>query len=74
MGIPELRASAVLYLVLYNVVFVLPLVVVLLMAVYGVSAAKFEAWFVKSVARTKVVMALLFVVLGGLLVAQLLTL
>jgi cytochrome c biogenesis protein CcdA len=73
-GIPEMRASAVLYLVLYNVVFVLPLLVILLLAVYGVSASKFEAWFVKNVARTKLVMTVLFLILGGLLVAQLLTL
>ena len=73
-GIPELRVSAILYLVLYNVIFVLPLVVILLLAVYGVSAAKFEAWFVKNVARTKLIMAVLFLVLGGLLVVQVLTL
>ena len=73
-GIPELRGSAILYLVVYNLAFVLPLLVILVLAVYGTSAAKFEAWFVKNVARTKLIMALLFLLLGALLIVQLVTL
>jgi hypothetical protein len=73
-GIPEMRASAVLYLVLYNLFFILPLLAILVLAVYGISAARFQAWFEQNAARTKLIMAVLFVILGGLLTSQLLAL
>ncbi|NLD44740.1 MAG: hypothetical protein GX657_14740 [Chloroflexi bacterium] len=69
-GVAEMRASAVGYLVLYNVVFVLPLLAVLLLAVYGVSAGRVQDWFVRHAASTKLLMAVLFLLLGGLLIAQ----
>jgi cytochrome c biogenesis protein CcdA/thiol-disulfide isomerase/thioredoxin len=72
-GIPEMRASAIFYLVMYNLVFILPLLAVLVLAVYGVSAMRFQEWFVKNAARTKLIMAVLFLVLGALLISQLLT-
>ena len=72
-GVPEMRASALLYLVLYNLVFVVPLLVVLVLATYGVSAKRFQDWFVRNAATSKLVMALLFLVLGLLLVSQVLT-
>jgi len=73
-GIPEMRASATAYLVLYNVVFVIPLLVVLWLAAYGVSAKRFQAWFVQNAAKTKLIMAVLFVLLGFLLLSQVITL
>ncbi|NLG28600.1 MAG: hypothetical protein GX557_11870 [Chloroflexi bacterium] len=73
-GIPELRGSAILYLVVYNLAFVLPLLVILVLAVYGTSTAKFEAWFVKNVARTKLIMTVLFLALAALLIAQIVAL
>ena len=69
-GIPSMRAAGIAYLVLYNLVFVLPLVVVLLLAVYGVSATRFQKWFTRHTATTKLIMAVLFVLLGLLLVSQ----
>jgi len=69
-GVPEMRASAIGYLVLYNAVFVVPLLVVLLLAVYGVSAGRVQDWFVRHAATTKLLMAGLFLLLGGLLTAQ----
>ena len=73
-GIPQMRASAISYLVIYNLVFILPLVVILFLAVYGVSAARLQDWFVQNAAKTKLIMAVLFLVLGGLLVSQVLAL
>jgi cytochrome c biogenesis protein CcdA len=73
-GIPEMRASATAYLVLYNVVFVIPLLVVLWLAAYGVSAKRFQDWFVQNAAKTKLIMAVLFVLLGFLLLSQVITL
>lgn len=69
-GVPELRGSAILYLVLYNVFFVVPLVAVLLLAAYGVSAARMQDWFVRNAAGAKLLMTALFFVLGGLLLVQ----
>ena len=59
-------------LVIYNLVFVLPLVVVLFLAVYGVSAARLQEWFVQNAARAKLIMVVLFVLLGALLLTQVL--
>ncbi|MEN6480301.1 MAG: cytochrome c biogenesis protein CcdA [Anaerolineales bacterium] len=73
-GVPAMRTQAVLYLVLYNVMFVVPLLVVLLLTVYGTSAARFQEWFEKHAALAKLLMAVLFVLLGALLVTQLLSL
>jgi cytochrome c biogenesis protein CcdA len=73
-GIPEMRVSAVLYLLLYNVFFVVPLLVVLLLAAYGVSAKRFQGWFERNAATSKLLMAVLFLLLGVLLFSQLLSL
>ncbi len=73
-GIPEMRAQAVLYLLVYNLMFIVPLIAVLLLTAYGTSAARFQDWFVKHAALAKAIMAVLFVLLGALLVAQLLSL
>jgi len=69
-GVPEMRAAAVGYLVLYNVMFVVPLLVVLGMATYGVSAVRFQDWFVRNAAASKLVMSVLFLSLGVLLGTQ----
>ncbi len=71
-GIPNMRAQATLYLLLYNLIFIIPLLVVLLLAVYGVSAARFQKLLTANVARTKLGMVVLFVILGGLLLTQVL--
>ena len=72
-GIPDMRAYAVAYLLLYNLLFVAPLLVVLLLAVYGVSASRFQDWFVRNAARTKAAMAILFLLLAALLLSQVLS-
>ncbi|MEA3408398.1 MAG: hypothetical protein U9R48_10030 [Chloroflexota bacterium] len=69
-GVPQMRAYAIAYLALYNLVFVLPLLAVLLLAVYGVSAKQFQDWFVENAARSKLIMSVLFVLLGCLLLVQ----
>ncbi len=71
-GIPEMRTKATLYLLLYNVIFVLPLFIVLLLAVYGITQDRFQQFLSRNVARTKLVMAVLFVLLGILLLTQVL--
>ena len=72
-GIPEMRGRAVLYLVLYNLMFIVPLIAVLLLTAYGTSAVRFQDWFTKHAALAKGIMAVLFLLLGALLVAQVLS-
>jgi len=66
----EMRASALAYLVIYNVAFILPLLVVLGLATYGVSARRLQEVFVRHAAKSKLAMAILFVTLGALLIVQ----
>jgi cytochrome c biogenesis protein CcdA len=73
-GIPEMRVSAVVYLLLYNLFFIVPLLVVLVLAAYGVSARRFQAWFEQNAATSKLLMTILFLLLGLLLVSQVLSL
>jgi cytochrome c biogenesis protein CcdA len=69
-GIPSMRASALSYLLLYNIIFVTPLIIVLFLATYGVSAVRFQDWFVQNVFKAKLFLAVLFVLLGSLLLTQ----
>jgi len=69
-GMPEMRLSALLYLVLYNIAFVIPLLVVLMLSVFGVSAQGVQRWFAKNLAKSKLLMAILFLLLGVLLLLQ----
>lgn len=69
-GVPRLRASAIAYLLLYNLFFITPLLAVLLLAVRGTSAVRLQDWFVQNAARAKLLMSGVFVLLGGLLALQ----
>lgn len=73
-GVPEMRGSAILYLLVYNVLFVTPLLVVLVLAAYGMNARTLQRAFVRHAATTKIGMALLFMALGALLVMQVVSL
>jgi hypothetical protein len=74
MSVPEMRASAIQYLALYNVAFIVPLLVVLGLAAYGVSTRAFQTAFVRHAATTKLAMAALFAILGVLLLWRLFSL
>ena len=69
-GIPRMRSYAIAYLALYNLIFVVPLLVILFLSVYGVSASRFQDWFVRNAARAKLIMAILFLLLSLLLLSQ----
>jgi hypothetical protein len=61
--IPELRTKAFLYLVLYNLMFIIPLVVVFLLALKGVASEKF-GYFAQ--AHAKFIRLVLFILLLSL--------
>ena len=73
-GIPRLRPYAVGYLILYNLVFVIPLLIVLVLTVYGASTVRLNQWLARNTAKAKLLTAILFVILGLLLLSQVLSL
>jgi cytochrome c biogenesis protein CcdA/thiol-disulfide isomerase/thioredoxin len=59
-SVPELRVRAVLYLVLYNSLFVLPLIVVFILAYYGTTSRDLTRFLQRNAATVKLGMVLLF--------------
>lgn len=64
-GTTSLRAIA--YLTLYNVMFVLPLIIVFICTYQGLKLAKLMAWSARNVAVAKVLLGFFFLSLAGLL-------
>ena len=63
----ELRTTAIFYLILYNLMFILPLVIVLVITYFGVKSENLGNFFGRHLALAKFIMALLFLGLGILL-------
>jgi cytochrome c biogenesis protein CcdA len=69
-----LRQRAVLLLVMYNLLFILPLVVITCIAYFGVTSEHLVAWLRKNATTVKAATAVLFVALAGFLLTRALTL
>ncbi|MBS3920412.1 MAG: hypothetical protein KG012_16185 [Deltaproteobacteria bacterium] len=67
MGIPELRKNAIFNLVLYNIMYIIPLVGVFVLTFFGVTSEKMAAVTKKHTGRVKLLTAILFLALAGLL-------
>ena len=67
MGIPELRKNAIFNLVLYNIMYIVPLVGVFVLAFFGVTSEKMGAVTKKYTGTVKLLTAILFLALAGLL-------
>ena len=65
LGIAEWRTRAGLALVLYNTMFILPLVVVFLLVYFGTTSEQLMAWLTRRTAAIKLGTAALFVLLAG---------
>lgn len=63
----SLKLSALLYLLVYNIMFVLPLIAVFLLAGFGVASGTFSRFTHKNLGVVKLVTALLFLLLAALL-------
>ena len=61
----QMRLKAWSYLLLYNLMFILPLVVVFLLSLIGVGSDKFNSFLKKNLGLIKLIMALVFFALGG---------
>jgi cytochrome c biogenesis protein CcdA/thiol-disulfide isomerase/thioredoxin len=64
-SMPELRLRAIFYLVLYNLLFILPLVVVFVLAYFGTTSKDLTRFLQKHTAAVKIGMALIFFALAG---------
>ena len=71
MGMPEMEGQAFSYLLLYNLAFILPLVVVFGLAYFGTTSERLGIFINRRTATIKLGTALLFLVLTGWLVAML---
>jgi thiol-disulfide isomerase/thioredoxin/sulfite exporter TauE/SafE len=71
-GVPELRVNAYAYLVLYNLMFILPLVVIFLLVYYGTTSKQLTGFFRANAAVVKLLTAVLFAGLGGWLLYSML--
>jgi len=60
----DLKLKAATYLFLYNFMFILPLIVIFLLSLVGVSSTKFNNFLKKNLGRIKILMALVFFCLG----------
>ena len=67
-NIPSLKVSALSYLILYNVMFVLPLLMIFGVVYWGVSSEQLAFFLQKKTASIKLYTALLFFVLAGILI------
>ncbi|MFC1704522.1 DUF1573 domain-containing protein [Candidatus Omnitrophota bacterium] len=64
LGIPELKVKAWAYLVLYNVMFIVPLVAIFLFALFGVTSQGFAKVARLHLAKIKLITAFVFFLLG----------
>jgi thiol-disulfide isomerase/thioredoxin len=67
-NIPSLRGSAVLYLVLYNLVYVLPLLVIFGIVYWGVTSEQLSFFLQKRASTIKFLTAIFFFALAGILI------
>ena len=71
LGVPELQAQAGLYLVLYNLMFILPLMVVFVLAYLGTTSQQLGLLIHRHTAKVKLATAGLFFLLAGWMVVTL---
>jgi cytochrome c biogenesis protein CcdA/glutaredoxin len=62
-SIPAFKAKATLYLILYNLMFILPLVVVVYIVYMGTTSEKITEWFTNRIAAIKLWTGIVFIVL-----------
>jgi len=71
-NIPSLRGSAVLYLTLYNIIYILPLLVIFGIVYWGVTSEQLSFFLQRRTSTIKLVTALFFFALAGILIIFLL--
>lgn len=69
--VPEMRSNGFLYLLLYNLAYIVPLVIVFLLAYFGTSSEKMGEFITKRTAAIKLLTVVVFLVLAGWLLYSL---
>ena len=70
-SIPEMRLQAILYLVIYNLLFILPLVVIFVLVYYGTTSKDLTKFLQERAALVKLLMTFVFIALGSWLLISL---
>lgn len=70
-SIPEMRLQAIFYLVIYNLLFILPLVVIFVLVYFGTTSKDLTKFLQERAALVKFLMGLLFIALGSWLLISL---
>ena len=60
----DLKIKAATYLILYNFMFIFPLIIIFFLSLVGVSSAKFNSFLKKNLGKVKILMAVVFFCLG----------
>jgi thiol-disulfide isomerase/thioredoxin len=63
-GVPELRINAVGYLILYNLMFIVPLAIIFLLVFYGTTSLQLTKFLRRNVALVKLLTVILFFAMG----------
>jgi thiol-disulfide isomerase/thioredoxin len=69
-NIPALRASAISYLLLYNLMFIIPLLIIFGIVYWGVTSEQLALFLKKRATTIKLITSLLFFALAGILIAS----
>jgi len=71
-SVPAMRGQAILYLVLYNLMFIVPLIIVFILAYFGTTSKQFTEFLKKHAGAVKIGMAVVFLLLATWLIVSLL--
>ncbi|MCX8094852.1 MAG: hypothetical protein N3D74_01485 [Caldisericia bacterium] len=66
-GIPELKTKGILYLIIYNFMFVVPLILIFLGVYFGLSQRALGKLMRENVGKIKLIMSIIFFILSGYL-------
>lgn len=69
--VPEMRSNGFLYLLLYNLAYILPLIIVFLLGYFGTSSEQLGDFITKRTAAIKLLTVVVFLVLAGWLIYSL---
>ena len=72
-SIPELKLKAFVFLLIYNLLFIVPLIVVFILAFYGTTSSDLKNFLERHAASVKLGMVILFLGLGSWLIFSLIT-
>ena len=70
-SIQGLRLKAILFLILYNLLFILPLVIIFILVYFGTTSKDLTNFFKRRAASVKFAMGIVFIALGGWLLVSL---